>query len=75
MDRPINQQQCVENQLHEQHNNGSSRKFGIEDTQGKLFIGGLSWQTTESNLRNYFEKFGKISDVTMQMDKRSGKPR
>ena len=75
MDRPINHQQCVDNQSHEQHNYGSSRKISIEDTQGKLFIGGLSWQTTEPGLRNYFEKFGKINNVTMQMDKRSGKPR
>jgi hypothetical protein len=52
-----------------------SRKVDIDDIQGKIFIGGLSWQTTEANLRYYFEKFGELSDVALMIDKRSGKPR
>lgn len=50
-------------------------KVDIDDIQGKIFIGGLSWQTTEANLRYYFEKFGELSDVALMIDKRSGKPR
>lgn len=46
-----------------------------EDVAGKIFIGGLSWQTTELNLRYYFEKFGELTDVALMMDKRTGKPR
>lgn len=52
-----------------------SRKVDIDDIQGKIFIGGLSWQTTEATLRYYFEKFGELSDVALMIDKRSGKPR
>jgi RNA recognition motif-containing protein len=52
-----------------------SGKVDIDDIQGKIFIGGLSWQTTEANLRYYFEKFGELSDVALMIDKRSGKPR
>ncbi|KAJ1410764.1 hypothetical protein B484DRAFT_336254 [Ochromonadaceae sp. CCMP2298] len=50
-------------------------KNDTEDIQGKIFIGGLSWQTTDQNLRIYFEKFGELSDVALMIDKRSGKPR
>eukprot|EP01032_Pedospumella_encystans_P028285 gene28285-31945_t len=52
-----------------------SGKVDIDDIQGKIFIGGLSWQTTEHNLRSYFEKYGELSDVALMIDKRSGKPR
>jgi RNA recognition motif-containing protein len=50
-------------------------KIDIEDIQGKIFIGGLSWMTTEQHLRMYFEKFGELADVALMIDKRSGKPR
>lgn len=50
-------------------------KIDLDDIQGKIFIGGLSWQTTEDNLRFYFEKFGELSDVALMIDKRTGKPR
>lgn len=52
-----------------------SGKLDIDDIQGKIFIGGLSWQTTEATLRYYFEKYGELSDVALMIDKRSGKPR
>ena len=52
-----------------------SAKVDIDDIQGKIFIGGLSWQTTEANLRYYFEKYGELADVALMIDKRSGKPR
>ena len=55
--------------------NDESGKVDIDDIQGKIFIGGLSWQTTEVNLRYYFEKFGELADVALMIDKRSGKPR
>eukprot|EP01038_Epipyxis_sp_PR26KG_P005967 gene5967-8221_t len=50
-------------------------KLDLDDIKGKIFIGGLSWQTTEDNLRYYFEKFGELSDVALMIDKRTGKPR
>uniref|UniRef100_A0A673WDY6 RRM domain-containing protein n=1 Tax=Salmo trutta TaxID=8032 RepID=A0A673WDY6_SALTR len=29
----------------------------------KLFIGGLSFETTDESLRNYFERWGSLSDL------------
>jgi len=46
-----------------------------EDTAGKLFIGGVSWQTTEDGLRTYFEKFGELVDVALMKNKHTGQPR
>lgn len=31
-------------------------------TSGKLFIGGLSWDTTEATMRSHFEGFGELTD-------------
>lgn len=45
------------------------------DVAGKVFVGGLSWQTTTDGLRYYFEKFGELTDVALMSDKRSGQPR
>lgn len=52
-----------------------SNRFDIDDISGKIFIGGLSWATTEQNLRYYFEKYGELTDVALMIDKKSGKPR
>ena len=51
------------------------RRPGHDDVDGKIFIGGLSWQTTEASLRYYFEKYGELTDVALMIDKRSGQPR
>ena len=37
-------------------NISDQEKVDLDDISGKIFIGGLSWQTTEANLRFYFEK-------------------
>jgi len=29
----------------------------------KLFLGGLSWETSEGNIRKHFERFGEIQEV------------
>jgi len=41
----------------------------------KIFIGGLSWETTEQGLRYYFEKFGELTDVAVMIDKKNNQPR
>ncbi|KAL7846512.1 hypothetical protein SRHO_G00214920 [Serrasalmus rhombeus] len=41
------------------------------DTQhdpGKMFIGGLSWQTSPDSLRDYFSKFGEIRECMVMRD-------
>lgn len=69
-----NHSTSVEDPTNEQYHDDNG-KVDIDDIQGKIFIGGLSWQTTENNLRYYFEKYGELSDVALMIDKRSGKPR
>ncbi|XP_042153468.1 RNA-binding protein Musashi homolog 2 isoform X2 [Oncorhynchus tshawytscha] len=35
---------------------------------GKMFIGGLSWQTSPDSLRDYFTKFGEIRECMVMRD-------
>jgi len=46
-----------------------------EEVVGKLFIGGVAFQTTEDGLRYYFEKFGELVDYALMKDRRTGAPR
>lgn len=42
---------------------------------GKLFIGGLSWETTEDSLRAVYEQFGQLSEIQIIRERQTGKPR
>ena len=42
---------------------------------GKLFIGGLSWNTDDGLLKETFEKFGSVSDVKVVVDHQTGRSR
>ncbi|ODV96258.1 hypothetical protein PACTADRAFT_16401 [Pachysolen tannophilus NRRL Y-2460] len=50
-------------------------RASISRDAGKMFIGGLNWETTEESLRNYFEKYGEIIDLTIMKDTNTGKSR
>ena len=39
-----------------------------DSAPGKLFVGGLSWQTTPEKLREYFGQFGNVTDVLVMKD-------
>lgn len=41
----------------------------------KLFVGGLSWETREPQLKEYFEKFGEVESVNLKLDPMTGKSR
>jgi hypothetical protein len=41
----------------------------------KLFVGGMSWETTTEGLRDAFAKFGKIDDVVVILDRTTGRSR
>ncbi|MBF0441344.1 MAG: RNA-binding protein [Oligoflexales bacterium] len=41
----------------------------------KVFVGGLSWGTTEDSLRKAFEKFGDIEEVKIITDRDTGRSR
>jgi RNA recognition motif-containing protein len=56
-------------------NDGAEPADDNSDVAGKVFVGGLSWQTTVDGLRYYFEKYGQLADVALMNDKRSGQPR
>ncbi|XP_070203767.1 RNA-binding protein Musashi homolog Rbp6-like [Littorina saxatilis] len=40
----------------------------IPNDPGKMFIGGLSWQTSPETLRSYFEKYGEIKETMVMKD-------
>ncbi|KAF2272198.1 RNA-binding domain-containing protein [Westerdykella ornata] len=42
---------------------------------GKMFIGGLNWETTEQSLRDYFSQFGEVSECTVMRDSTTGRSR
>jgi len=54
---------------------GHHHHHNHDDVEGKIFVGGLSWQTTEESMRFHFEKFGELSDIAIMIDKRTGQPR
>ena len=39
-----------------------------DDNKGKLFIGGLSWETTQDGLRQYFSSFGEVIDCVVMIN-------
>jgi len=41
----------------------------------KLFVGGLSWDTTEDTLRNHFAQVGPVASAQVITDKFTGKSR
>ncbi len=40
-----------------------------------IYVGNLSYQATEENLRQAFEAFGKVASATIIKDRYSGQPR
>ena len=47
----------------------------IDSNQGKLFIGGISWETTEEKLKEYFENYGDVVQIVVMRDKTTSRPR
>ncbi len=41
----------------------------------KVFVGGLSWETDETRLRQYFENFGEVLETWISYDRQTARPR
>jgi cold-inducible RNA-binding protein len=41
----------------------------------KLYVGNLSFETTENDLQDLFEQHGQVSEVALMMDRMTGKSR
>lgn len=55
-------------------NNGVVKASKAAD-HSKIFVGGLSWQTTEESLRWHFEQYGEVTSVEVMRDRNTGDPR
>ena len=42
---------------------------------GKLFVGGISWDTNEDRLRDYFQTFGVVIEAVIMKDRNTGRAR
>lgn len=51
----------------------NDRQSGLDEA--KIFVGGLSWQTTEETLRYHFEQYGEVKAVEVMRDRNTGDPR
>lgn len=47
----------------------------MDSDQGKLFIGGISWETTEDRLKDYFKSFGEVVEAVIMKDRTTGRAR
>ncbi|XP_061704260.1 RNA-binding protein squid isoform X2 [Cydia pomonella] len=56
-----------------QQDNGSEAP-GRDDDR-KLFVGGLSWETTDKELRDHFSAYGEIDSINVKTDPNTGRSR
>ena len=41
----------------------------------RIYVGNLSFDTTQEELRDLFAQYGEVTDVHLPMDRESGRPR
>lgn len=59
-----------------QHASAAARDEPLQMKEdGKMFIGGLNWETTDESLFNYFSEFGEVAECTVMRDGASGRSR
>ncbi|XP_009790873.1 heterogeneous nuclear ribonucleoprotein 1 [Nicotiana tabacum] len=47
----------------------------METDLGKLFIGGISWDTDEERLKEYFSSYGEVVEAVIMRDRNTGRAR
>ncbi|KAI3820476.1 hypothetical protein L1987_08024 [Smallanthus sonchifolius] len=47
----------------------------MEPGHGKLFIGGISWDTDEDRLKEYFSSYGEVVEAVIMRDRLTGRAR
>ncbi|XP_031128250.1 heterogeneous nuclear ribonucleoprotein 1 [Ipomoea triloba] len=47
----------------------------MQSDLGKLFIGGISWDTTEEHLKEYFSAYGEVLEAVIMKDRTTGRAR
>ncbi|KAK6132996.1 hypothetical protein DH2020_033287 [Rehmannia glutinosa] len=47
----------------------------METDQGKLFVGGISWDTNEDRLKEYFGAYGEVVEAVIMRDRTTGRAR
>ncbi|KAF3443299.1 hypothetical protein FNV43_RR12981 [Rhamnella rubrinervis] len=47
----------------------------MQSDNGKLFIGGISWDTDEERLKEYFSTFGEVVEAVIMKDRTTGRAR
>ncbi|MFZ1219223.1 MAG: RNA-binding protein [Chthoniobacterales bacterium] len=47
----------------------------LQKIKMKLYVGNLSFETTENDLQDLFEQHGKVTDVALMMDRTTGRSR
>lgn len=69
-----NQEQNQHHHHHQQQSSQQQATAGIpgKDDERKLFIGGLSRNTTDKELRDHFGKFGEIESISVKVDPHTG---
>ncbi|CAG8507578.1 4249_t:CDS:2 [Ambispora gerdemannii] len=56
------------------YDNKKDYKASIHE-EGKMFIGGLNWETTDDSLKSHFSQFGEVTDVIVMRDPNTGRSR
>ncbi|EHS62844.1 hypothetical protein PGT21_030608 [Puccinia graminis f. sp. tritici] len=61
------------------HTGPGSKVWGVKPSdmpdEGKMFVGGLNWETTEDALKQYFAQFGNVVHCTIMRDPTNGRSR
>ncbi|OVA09425.1 RNA recognition motif domain [Macleaya cordata] len=47
----------------------------MDSEQGKIFVGGISWETNEDTLKDHFNKFGEVVETVIMRDRNTGSAR